>query len=194
MDRINKTENLFWEKFGTNTTCQSCQKTCKQHAGVELVSCKMFQSNGGKKMKKEPTKMKASEFVDMVSNKSKRTRAKEFIFTDVETDQKVTTPSAARYIRESDEMQEIIYNRLMNTVNTKKFFVDYLVEKIEEDGENKFVVTDKKTGEKVTIANSKVKSWMRENKEFQHKMYKKALYTINSDKQFLDRWIVNKIM
>ena len=145
-------------------------------------------------MKKEPTKMKASEFVDMVSNKPKRTRAKEFVFTDVKTQEKVTTTSATRHVRESDEMQEIIYDRFMNTINTKKFFMGYLVEKIEEDGEKKFVITDKKTGEQTTVPNSKVKSWMRENKELQHKMYKKVLNTINTGKPFLGHWIVNKIM
>ena len=218
MDRIKKTENLFWEKFGINTTCQSCQKSCKQHAGVELVSCKMFRSNGGKIMKQEPMMMKTEDLIanvapthkpgeskakrilDTTTGKfetnatpQKRPRAKAFIIQDLEktSDQKTTVKTnLAKYFREHTEIQQTIFDFLVNT-NNKKPLVGYFIEKDEEE----ITIINKKTDERSVLNNnSKVKSWMRNDKDFQHKLYKKFLSTINTNVPFLERYLVTKVV
>jgi len=129
MDRIKKTENLFWEKFGINKTCQSCQKSCKQHAGVELVSCKMFRSNGGKIMKQEPTMMKTEDLMNEVAKtNSKRSRAKLFAVINFETGEAIETKSVRKWARENLDIEDVReYKKLLNTINTGREKFGYIV-------------------------------------------------------------------
>ena len=125
-NRVKVAETLFWDKFGINNVCATCTRECKQHAGVEIVSCRNFTSNGGKIMKQK-TEKRAGDAVDTV----KRTRAKGFIITNVETGDKVEVKGLKKYNDETLKLEN--YKKLLGTINTGKPYEGFVVTKVKVD-------------------------------------------------------------